>query len=100
MVDVLPDLKTYATSVGTPIDNQSGGGTLPSHQGAITMEFEEMIDRSQSTFVTLDSLRARLADFTGARITVKKMEEGPPTGLPVNIEISGDDFEAQSFWMV
>jgi multidrug efflux pump subunit AcrB len=89
----LPDLKTFSTSVGTPIDNQAAGGTLPSHQGAITMEFRDMIDRTQSTTVTLDTLRARLADFTGARITVKKMEEGPPTGMPVNIEISGDDFD-------
>ena len=28
-----PDLKAYATAVGVPIDEQSGGGTLPGHQG-------------------------------------------------------------------
>ena len=92
MADV-PDLKAFATSVGTPIDQQSAGGSLPSHQGFVTMEFVDMVDRSQSTKISLEDLRAELADFTGARITVKKMEEGPPTGLPVNIEISGDDFD-------
>jgi len=37
-------------------------------------------------------LREALADFTGAKILIEKAEEGPPTGKPVNIEISGDDF--------
>jgi len=51
-----------------------------------------MVDRSTSSRDSLEELRERLASFTGARITVKKMDEGPPTGAPVNIEISGDDF--------
>ncbi len=89
---IAPDLKAYATSVGTPIDQQGSGGSLPSHQGFLTLEFEDLADRTQSTRTSLEELRERLAGFTGARITVKKMEEGPPTGAPVNIEISGDDF--------
>ena len=89
----VPDLKAYATSVGTPINQQNSGGSLPSHEGSITLEFVDMADRTTSTFDTLEILRERLANFTGARITVKKMEEGPPTGAPVNIEISGDDFD-------
>ena len=88
----VPDLKAYVTSVGTPIDQQGAGGSLPSHEGSITIEFVDMAERSSSTRDSLEKLRERLANFTGARITVKKMEEGPPTGAPVNIEISGDDF--------
>ena len=87
----LPDLKAYATSVGTPI-GQQGGGSLPSHQGSVTIEFVDMVDRGQSSQLSLDQLRERLSGFTGARLTVQKMEEGPPTGAPVNIEITGDDF--------
>ncbi len=86
------DLKAYTTSVGTPIDPQSSGGSLPSHQGAVTIEFVDMVDRKQSSSLTLELLRERLAAFTGARLTVQKVENGPPTGAPVNIEISGDDF--------
>jgi len=93
LMDGVPDLKAYTTSVGTPIDQGSSGGSLPSHQGSVTLEFVDMVDRSQSTKTSLDDLRAELAGFTGARLTVKKMEEGPPTGMPVNIEISGDDFD-------
>ena len=88
----VPDLKAYATSVGTPIAQQGAGGANPSHQGSVTLEFVDMVERSQSSQKSLDQLRERLTDFTGARITVQKMAEGPPTGAPVNIEISGDDF--------
>ena len=87
------DLKHYAAAVGVPIDAQSAGGTMPGHQGQITMEFVDKEDRVGSSRDALADLRVRLAGFTGARLTVDKMEEGPPTGKPVNIEITGDDFD-------
>jgi multidrug efflux pump len=40
----------------------------------------------------MERIRSRLRDIPGARITVQEQEEGPPTGPPINIEISGDDF--------
>ncbi|MBK7671570.1 MAG: efflux RND transporter permease subunit [bacterium] len=92
-VAAVPDLKAYATSVGTPIDASSGGAGLPSHQGGITMEFVDQAERTHSSRQSIEDLRAKLAGVTGARITVDKMEEGPPTGKPVNIEISGDNFD-------
>jgi multidrug efflux pump len=87
------DLEVFSTSVGTSLGNGIGGGSAPSHQGSITLEFKEMADRTHSSRQELDNLRTRLEAFTGARLTVDKVEEGPPTGKPVNIEISGDDFE-------
>ncbi|MBK8166089.1 MAG: efflux RND transporter permease subunit [bacterium] len=92
-VSAVPDLKAYATSVGTPIDATSGGAGLPSHQGGITLEFLDQADRTRSSRQSIEDLRGQLSQVTGARITVDKMEEGPPTGKPVNIEISGDDFD-------
>ena len=89
----VPDLKGYNTAVGVPLDPQAGVGSLPSHQAQITMQFVPMRERKESSRAGLEELRRRLRDFTGARLTVKKMEEGPPTGPPVNIEISGDDFD-------
>ena len=49
--------------------------------------------RSRSSRDALEELREELKNFTGARITVDKQEEGPPTGAPINIEISGENFE-------
>jgi multidrug efflux pump subunit AcrB len=37
--------------------------------------------------------RKAVADIPGAEIVVDKEDSGPPTGKPVNIEISGDDFD-------
>jgi multidrug efflux pump len=91
-VDKVPDLIAYNTVVGTTHGNELGGSEPPVHQSVVTMEFVDMEDRSQSSRVSLEELRGRLTDLTGAKITVEKMEEGPPTGKPVNIEISGFDF--------
>ena len=56
------------------------------------MEFVPQAERTRSSRDQLDELRRRMADFTGANITIEKVEDGPPTGKPVNIEISGRDF--------
>jgi multidrug efflux pump len=40
----------------------------------------------------VETIRERVRHIAGARVTVAEQEEGPPTGAPINIEISGDDF--------
>jgi multidrug efflux pump len=44
-----------------------------------------------STRSYLDKLRAELTGIPGAQIRVDREAMGPPVGMPVNIEISGDD---------
>ncbi len=88
------DLKAYTAQVGAALGNGLGsGGGAPSHQSMITMEFQKMEERRRSSRLEVEELRDRLRDFTGARVTVDKQDEGPPTGKPVNIEIKGDRFE-------
>ncbi len=87
------DLLAYSAAVGVATDGMGGGETAPSNQALVTMEFVDMVERSRSSRAALDDLRGRLADFTGATVRVEKMEEGPPTGKPVNIEIAGDDYD-------
>lgn len=89
----VPDLIAYNSVVAASHGGELGGGDPPMHQSVVTLEFVDMEDRSQSSFLSLDNLREDLQDLTGAKITVEKMEEGPPTGAPVNIEISGYDFK-------
>lgn len=88
----VPDLLAYNTVVGTTIGNELGGSEPPAHQSVVTMEFVESDERSTSSRISIENLRKNLASLTGVKITVDKMEEGPPTGKPVNIEISGFDF--------
>ncbi len=92
-VDTVPDLKAYNTVVGAVFANELGSHHPPSHQATVTMEFVDLMERSRSSNLSLDILRDQLTDLTGATITVEKREEGPPQAKPVNIEISGDDFQ-------
>jgi CzcA family heavy metal efflux pump len=87
------DLVAYSASVGVAMSGMGTGESAPSNQSIVMMEFVDKADRSRSSAVALEELRDSLAGFTGADITVEKREEGPPTGKPVNIEISGDDFD-------
>ena len=88
------DLKAFTGQVGAAAGGGlTGSSEAASHQSLVTMEFVKSEQRHRSSRLELEDLRSRLSDFTGARIVVEKQEEGPPTGKPVNIEISGDDFE-------
>ena len=61
----------------------------PNHVG---VRFLELEDRSESSHLTVNTIRERVKDIPGGKITIAKEEEGPPTGAPINLEISGPDF--------
>ncbi|MCP3899319.1 MAG: efflux RND transporter permease subunit, partial [Desulfobacteraceae bacterium] len=68
----------------------SFGSNLPNHIG---IQFQDYEDRKTSTNYDLNTIRERISKIAGAKITVVEQEEGPPTGPPINIEISGDNFD-------
>ena len=59
----------------------------------VTLEFKDMEKRVRSSRETHAEVRERLKDLVGAGVSVIAEEKGPPTGQPVNIEITGDDLE-------
>ena len=68
------------------------GGT--SGEGSITVSFVEFERRSFDAFATLREMQQRLAEgVAGAEIEVKAQDQGPPTGAPVTIEITGPEVE-------
>lgn len=71
----------------------SGRGGTP-NRGLITVTFVDFQDRGNVS--TVDIMK-ELADvlvgkYPGTIVTVEKQNEGPPVGKPINIEISGRDF--------
>ena len=62
----------------------------PNHLG---IQYYDMKERNESAYDTTNEIRRRIQDIPGARLSVLQAEEGPPTGAPINIEISGDNFE-------
>ncbi|MDP3313620.1 efflux RND transporter permease subunit [Lutibacter sp.] len=79
---------------GTSDPNQGQqGGTTP-NKARITVDFVKFMDREGiSTDDVLIEIRELVQEFPGVNITVDRPADGPPTGAPINIEVSGDDYE-------
>ncbi len=88
-----PDIKFFLTTVGEESQMSMGGGSTATHQGSIHVEFVDSADRKTNSLALIDLIRNEVGVIPGAEVKVEKAEEGPPTGAPVAIEISGDDFE-------
>ena len=88
-----PDIKFSLTTVGGASALAMGGGAAATHQGSVYMEFREAAERQTNSLQLIDAIRSDVGVIPGAEVTVAREEEGPPTGAPVSIELSGDDFE-------
>ncbi len=64
------------------------------NRSKVTVAFVEFGKRNGvSTRDYLGKIRQHIKGIPGAEITVDQEQGGPPTGKPINIEISGDKFE-------
>lgn len=80
-------------SIGAAEDQTSGNNAQP-HLGKVTVAFVDFAKRDgKSTKVYLDKVREAVKGVKGAEISVNQEQGGPPTGKPINIEISADDFD-------
>jgi multidrug efflux pump len=87
------DMEFIVTSIGTSDDPfDFGGGQGTPNKGRISINFLQKSERSQSTVQTMEQIRMKTMEITGADIRVNKMEMGPPVGAPVSIEVAGDDY--------
>lgn len=69
-------------------------GNKTSNLAKVTVNFVEYAKRhGVSTGKYLDQIRNALKDVPGAEITVEKNKMGPPTGAPINIEVTSDDLD-------
>lgn len=71
-----------------------GGANAQPQLGKVTVAFVEFGKRNgKSSRDYLDKFRKAVAGIPGAQITVDQESNGPPTGKPISIEISGDDID-------
>lgn len=69
-------------------------GTTP-HKGRITVSFVKFQEREGvMTADVQTAVRDAIKSYPGVKITVDKDQSGPPTGAPISIELSGDDYYA------
>jgi len=75
-------------------DGMSFERTTQSHKGKVTVNFvEHHLRQGVNTNDFMMEIRKRLVGIPGAEISVMKNKNGPPTGKPINIEISGENMD-------
>ena len=69
------------------------GGTTP-NKARVTIDFVKFIERGDiNTEDVLIDIRELLKDIPGVDIIVDRPADGPPAGAPINIEVTGDNYE-------
>jgi multidrug efflux pump len=84
-------ISNVAVGAGDPSE---GDRSIQSNKGRVSVAFVEYAHRNgESTAGYLDKIRAAVKGIPGAEIAVEQERNGPPTGKPINIEVSGEDFD-------
>lgn len=89
------DVETVLSTSGSAISsNPMGGGNSSSHRGTVVLNFEDYQRRQGTSFEAIEYARSHFSKgIAGAEITVEEEQQGPPSGKPVNLEISGKSME-------
>ena len=90
------NVKHYMAEVGVSGGFRMFPGTSTSNSAKISLDFQDRSEWVESPFKTIESMRKHLETIPGAEIRIEKEKMGPPTGKPVNIEISGNDYAVLS----
>ena len=84
-------------SIISNVGSGAGEGTLfdrsaASNKGKVAINFVEYKFRhGESTSQFMTKIRDAVKDIPGAQISVEKNKMGPPTGKPINIEVSAEN---------
>ncbi|HBX67182.1 MAG TPA: copper transporter, partial [Balneolaceae bacterium] len=90
-----PIVKSVISNVAIGANPPSSSDPTPSAtKSKVSVEFVYYQNRNGvSTQELLNEIRENVQGIPGTTITVDKEQSGPPTGKPINIEITGDEFE-------
>ncbi len=90
-------VKSVLTTVGTGAKGENDFFSFDEtpHKGLITVSFldYELRKDINTTHILKDLSDGLIGKYPGVQLSVEKNSEGPPTGKPINIEISGKEFD-------
>lgn len=90
-------VEAVLTQIGEDTADPNGGPPEPGsspHRARLTVSFVPARDRGDiSTFAVMDEIRSSVKGIPGVAISVDKNADGPPTGKPINLEVSADDID-------
>ncbi len=95
IIDNMDDVNSVLATSGAAISaDVGGGGGNSTHLGTVALNFRDFQQREGDVFAYMESMRNALSGkIVGAEISVEKPADGPPTGKPINLEISGPDMD-------
>ncbi|HET6556945.1 MAG TPA: efflux RND transporter permease subunit [Prolixibacteraceae bacterium] len=91
-----PDVESVISNVTIGAEEEGFAATgTPFNKGKVSVNFVEHKNRTTgiSTTEYMERIRKEVADIAGAEITVDKNSNGPPTGQPINIEITSENLD-------
>ncbi len=92
IVSEYKDIRYVISNIGAVGGDPFSQGGTGTHISRVVLDFKDFHDRSRPSSEIVNEIRQRiLKTIVGAEVQVEKEEEGPPTGAPINIEISGED---------
>ncbi len=83
---------------GTSDPNQGPSMAKTPNKAKVTVAFRPFAERVNAegtpiaSSTVLQNIREAISDYPGVNIAVDKNSDGPPSGPPINIEISGEDY--------
>ncbi|PTN10579.1 efflux RND transporter permease subunit [Mangrovibacterium marinum] len=86
-------IKSVTTSVGNGKGGMFENEQSPNKSLTSISFVEYKLRDGINTSDIMRKISANLEGFVGAKIFVEKEDQGPPVGPPINIEVSGDDFD-------
>ncbi|MHC5110019.1 MAG: efflux RND transporter permease subunit [Planctomycetota bacterium] len=89
----LPELKSVYTLLGIEVSDDGIAEAPQSHLAQMFMELTESENRDRSSDMILGDLRQRTANIAGVQKLKYSSMQGGPGGMPIHLEISGDDVD-------
>jgi multidrug efflux pump subunit AcrB len=91
--NVRANVESIQTNVGVAGDPLFGGGAQSPELSRLTLNLVDFGERAEPSSTTITKLRDKVNNIPDINITIEGEELGPPTGAPVNIEVSGENFD-------
>jgi len=89
-----PVVESIIANVGLGAGESFFDRSVSPERGKVTVNFVESKDRhGVETLNYMDKIRANLQNIPGVTLSVEKNKMGPPTGKPINIEITSENIE-------
>ncbi|MEE4107974.1 MAG: efflux RND transporter permease subunit, partial [Halieaceae bacterium] len=85
----VPDIRSVNTQTMLPGGSGGGSGNSAANDriGSLFVDLLPESDRNRTGFDVIRDIRERTRDIAGVRVEVQAMEQGPPVGKPIQIEL-------------